>query len=198
MSTSSWIQRRMVVALGMALMLPACTKGGDDARTAQAPPKKPDPAEVMELAKSYDFVNPQGPVAPSTALPDPGVPEADAPTMTIARAVPKVSPAPAGKVIMALVHSDKAYKQLGIEAGDNYIWRDSTDSDNKKWETYMVPASAGSDPKKMKRAADKFSDGDHTEPRLVRSMTKALLAFGACLEDPACGSGHCGYGDVDG
>lgn len=191
---------------GAALLLLACNnEGGGRTDSAAAREggqqalrgKKPDPQAVMDLAKSYDFVNPSAPVDANTALPGQPVPDTDAPNMTIARAVAKMSPAPVGFVILAVVTSDKAYKPLGIEPGLNYIWRDETDADAKKWETYMVPANVKSDPKKMKRENTKYSEGEHTEPRLVRTLTRAQFSFGACLEDPACGSGHCGYGDTE-
>jgi hypothetical protein len=194
MMARSWqVRRGALVAAGMTLALLACN--GDEAADTQT---KPDPAEVAGLAKSYTFVNPRGPVPPVNPLPSgTGVPDNEAPTaITIARAVPTVTPAPSGKVILALVHSDRPYKHLGIAAGDNYVWRDESNSKPKKWVTYMVPAGANSNPKQLKRGKKKYSDGEHSEPRLVRTETRGRLAFGACLDDPACGSGHCGYGDV--
>jgi hypothetical protein len=193
MSRSRQARRGILIASGVASSLLGCGKGDGGRETR----KKPDPVAVIALANSYSFVNPSGPVNAITPLPPgDGVDEKDVPTMTIARAVPKVAPAPAGYVILALVNSDKPYKRLGVETGDNYVWRDETDADSKNWDTYMVPASPTSDPKKLKRESKKYSDGEHTEPRLVRSVTRAEFSFGACLEDPACGSGHCGYGDV--
>lgn len=189
----SWLVRTTFVVGASLSALQACTKSAEITR------KKPDPADVFALAKSYQFVDPQGPIDPVNPLPPgTGVKDSDAPTkITIARAVPTATPAPTGKVILALVNSDKEYKPLGIEEGDNYIYRDETDPDSTKWETYMVPVKAGSNPKHMKRDKERYSEGDHTQPRLVRVLTKSLVAFGACLDDPACQSGHCGYGDVD-
>lgn len=162
---------------------------------------KPTQSEVLELAKSYDFVNPTGPIPAANPLPDgTGVPANQAPTsLTIERAVPKVSPAPEGKVILARVHSDKAYQHLGIEEGDNYIWVDRHLPKLLKhwWRTYMVPAKAGSDAKRLKRSDDEYSHGDPTEPRLVMMIVRGIESFGACLDDPNCGSGHCGFGDVE-
>jgi hypothetical protein len=186
----SW---RMLLGLAAALSLQACNDGEEvEAAT------KPVPAEVKALAGRYTFVNPSGPVAPMNPLPSgTGVPTTEAPSaITIARAVPTVAPAPSGKVILALVHSDRSYKHLGIAEGDNYVWRDESDPKPKKWVTFMVPAGAGSDPKQLKRGKKKYSDGEHSEPRLVRAVTRLGVAFGACLDDPACGSGHCGYGNV--
>jgi hypothetical protein len=200
----SWRFHHAALLAAAALSLLACTKSGNPDAKSAARDKKPTQAEVIELAKSYTFPNPREPVAPIADLPNPDLPESEVPTtFTIARAVPVTPPGPVGRVLMALVYSNKPYKRLGIETGNNYIFRDSTERDAKKFETYMVPADPGSsgDAKKLKRASEKFSDGDHTEPRLVKSATKvmtgALFAFGACLEDPGCGSGHCGYGDLD-
>jgi hypothetical protein len=204
MSHSWTIRRGTTVAGGVALSLLACTQNADSGGKTVARDLKPTQAEVIELAKSYDFPNAKEPVAPIADLPDPDLPEADAPTkLTIARAVPKTPPGPVGRVLMALVYSDKPYKRLGIEEGNNYVFRDSTGKDPKKFETYMVPADPKSsgDAKKLKRDSDKYSEGDHTEPRLVKTaakrMTGTMLAFGACLEDPGCTSGHCGYGGLE-
>jgi hypothetical protein len=189
---------------GAGLSLLACTQAGNAGGKGASRDKKPSQAEVLKLAASYTFPNPRAPVAPIADLPNPDLPDTDAPTkLTIARAVPITPPGPVDRVLMAVVYSDKPYKRLGIEVGNNYIFRDSSEHDPKKFETYMVPADPGSsgDAKKLKRASEKFSDGDHTEPRLVRTVTKlmtgSMLAFGACLEDPGCGSGHCGYGDLE-
>ncbi|NUO38942.1 MAG: hypothetical protein HOQ19_03520 [Gemmatimonadaceae bacterium] len=203
-----WLHHTALLAAA-AFSLQACNQSGNQngSPATEKPPgdKKPTQAEVLELAKSYSFPNPTPPVAPIANLPNPDMPEADAPTkITIARAVPITSPGPSGRVLMALVYSNKSVKRLGIEEGNNYIFRDSTSRDPKTFETYMVPADPGSsgDAKRLKRASEKFSDGDHTEPRLVKSaakvMTRSMLAFGACLEDPGCTSGHCGYGDLVG
>jgi hypothetical protein len=199
MSRSWRTSRSTLLAASVLLSMQACDRTPKGADTAQARAKKPDPAAVAALAKSYDFVDPAAPVDAVTPLPDgTAVPEGAAPTvLTIARAVPTASPAPSGEVILALVNSNKAYPPLGIEVGDNWIWRNQADADPKKWDTYMVPAAAGSDPKKLKRDNKEYSNGSHEQPRLVRSINKAVLSFGACLDDPACGSGHCGYGDLD-
>lgn len=183
-----------MLAAGLAVMLLQALGGG----TAEAQ-TKPVQSEVLALAKSYSFVHPLGPVETAYPLPKgTGVVSADAPKkITIARAVPSVTPAPSGKVIIALISSDKPYPFLGIAAGNNYVWRDESSSSSKKWVTYMVPELAGADPKRLKRTGKKYSDGEHTEPRLVHELKRrGLDAFGACLDDPMCGSGHCGYGNV--
>jgi hypothetical protein len=163
---------------------------------------KPDTAEVLALAARYRFVNPRPPVPSIVPLPGgTGVPSADAPTdFTIERAVPITSPAPEGKVILARVHSNKAYAHMGVADGYNYVWRDQRLPRPFKhwWKTYMVPEK-GADPKRLKRGKEEYSHGDSTEPRLVVMSDRGtgLTAFGACLDDPNCGSGHCGYGEVD-
>jgi hypothetical protein len=193
----SWqVQRGIVIAAGGLLSLSACTasRGGFDP-TLLFP--KPDSAEVAALAQNYRFVNPIAPIPSLVPLP-PGtaVPDADEPTITIARAVPIRPPGPSGKVILALVRSDKPYQHLGIAVGDNYVWRDATDADPKRWRTFMVPVSFSSNAKKLKRDTTAYSSGDHTQPRLVRRVTNSV-SLGVCLDDPACGTGHCGYGDID-
>jgi hypothetical protein len=176
------------------LSLQACT--GNQADLGR---KKPDPTQVAELVTHYDFVDPTGPVAATIPLPDgTQLPDAAAPVaFTIARAVPKSSPAPSGKVILALIKSDKPYPHLGIAAGDNYVWRDATNPDPSKWETYMVQLAPAANFKKLKRGSTHYSTGDPTQPRLVKAVSRGFVAFGVCLDDPMCGSGHCGYGDVE-
>jgi hypothetical protein len=190
------LQTRIVAAAtATVLSLTAC----DTIRGLFGTPLfRPDSAEVATLVRSYHFVDTLAPVASIVPLPgNTSVPDLEAPTdITIARAVPNTPPGPSGKVIMALVHSNRAYKHLGIAVGDNYVWRDSTSGDKKKWLTFMVPATVSSDAKKLKRDTVEYSMGDHKQPRLVRAVTRSV-SFGVCLEDPACGTGHCGYGDVD-
>jgi hypothetical protein len=188
----------MVIAAGVLLSLPACTKRRTVADTTLLL-AKPDSAEVAALATLYHFETGTPPIQSLVPLPTgTSVPDADAPTdFTIARAVPNTPPGPTGKVIMALVHSDKPYRHLGIAVGNNYVWRDATDPDATKWRTFMVPVTLSSDAKKLKRDTREYSMGDHTQPRLVRAVTSSL-SFGVCLDDPACSTtGHCGYGDVD-
>ncbi|HET9013175.1 MAG TPA: hypothetical protein VFN38_15220 [Gemmatimonadaceae bacterium] len=182
----------------MAIVLAtSCSGSGKMPETALMRPKKPTQAEVIALARSYTFVGPTIPVTALAPIPNAGVKDVDAPSaITIARAVATVSPAPWPEKLLALIHSDKEYKPLGIEAGDNYIWRNEDGSDPKQWETYIVPAAAGANVRKFKRSGAEYSSGDHTQPRLVVQVTRSVVTFGACLEDPACGTGHCGYGEV--
>lgn len=197
MARSRQVRQAMLVAAAALLSLSACTKSRGVADTTLIV-AKPDSAEVAALAALYRFESPTPPMQSSVPLPaGTSVPDADAPTdFTIARAVPITPPGPAGKVILARVHSDKPYKHLGVAVGDNYVFRDATNADPVKWATFMVPVTLSSEAKKLKRDTSEYSKGDHTQPRLVRAVTNSV-SFGVCLDDPACSTGHCGYGGVD-
>jgi hypothetical protein len=166
---------------------------------------RPDKTAILASAKAdYEYEDPaRGPVPATdpTAIPNPGVPQTDAPNLTIRKARRKNIVVMPKEEVLALVYSDKRYSPLGIIADTNYIWRDRSDADSTKWKVYMVPDDATNDLKKLKRDKDKKEysrDRDPTKPRLVTGGKKrAAFVVGVCLEDPACGTGHCGYGDVD-
>lgn len=87
------------MAVVAALALSACeknpdTKAGSSRSSLRA--GKPKPADVIKLAEQYEFGNPTGPVAAISPIPGQGVEDDEVPTITLARAVPKRSPAPAG------------------------------------------------------------------------------------------------------
>jgi hypothetical protein len=127
-----------------------------------------------------------------------GVGQGAVPTrFTIAKATRSPIPTPLTEEVLALIDSDKAYPELGILPGNNYLWRYRADADPTKWEVWLIPERAPQNAEPLTRYTERFSDGDHTQPRIVRAEKTRLavvsIAFGTCLEDPVCPSGHCGY-----
>jgi hypothetical protein len=118
-------------------------------------------------------------------------------TFTIAKATRSTTPTPLTEEVLAVIESDRAYAELGILPDKNYVWRYRADPDSTKWEVWVIPERVPRNAKQLTRSAERFTDGDHREPRLVRAEKSrgvaSTIAFGACLEDPVCPSGHCGY-----
>jgi hypothetical protein len=162
-----------------------------------------DFAAILQSAQSSAYTYEASPRPPVAAKnPDDithnGVAQGLAPTrFTIAKAMRSTTPTPLTEEVLAVIDSDRAYPELGILPALNYVWRYRADTDPTKWEVWLIPERAPRNAKQLTRSAERFTDGDHTEPRLVRAeKTRAAvvaIAFGACLEDPACQSGHCGY-----
>jgi hypothetical protein len=160
-----------------------------------------DFAAIVDAAKSAEYTYEAVPRVPVTAsVPDSikhnGVAQGNAPTMVIAKATRKSTPTPLTELVLARVNSDKAYPELGILPHDNYIWRYRADPDSTKWEVWMIPEQAPRAAKRLTRTVE-LSGGHYTLPRIVRAektnVAVLSIAFGACVEDPACPSGHCGY-----
>jgi hypothetical protein len=103
-------------------------------------------------------------------------------------------PQPSHRLI-ARIKSDGDYPAMGIHEGMNLVWRSSWDSTTAgSWVTKIVPLAPFMPEHVLTRdpRMHEFTGGDPREPRLVR-VTVASVAFAACLDDPMCGSGHCGY-----
>jgi hypothetical protein len=101
---------------------------------------------------------------------------------------------PEGRII-ARIYSDSAYRNLGLQRGYNYVWRNSwNDADTATWVTKIIPQeNAGEhvltrDSRHLQYARDMPAK----VPRLVilRVNSEALTI---CLDDPGCPTGHCGY-----
>lgn len=84
---------------------------------------------------------------------------------------------------------------MGLQAGDNYIWRSSRDTAAAgSWVTRIVSGDSASTSYILRRdpSRTEYTHGDPFEPRLVRFILRSE-ALGACLDDPSCATGHCGY-----
>lgn len=192
----------LVIAVWTSLSLLACKQ--DDTPVRDSIPVTTPPAHdfalILASAKSSDYTyeTPRIPVDASNPsdISNPGVPESSAPTMTIAKATRANTPTPLTEEVLAKIVSDRAYPDLGVLPGDNYVWRYRADSDSTKWEVWVVPDNPSHRAEPLSRSAEHFSDGDPTQPRIVRARRTAagaVIAFAACLQDPVCPSGHCGF-----
>lgn len=97
--------------------------------------------------------------------------------------------------IIARIRSDIDYLPMGLHAGDNYIWRKAArTADAKSWVTAIVSERDSTGVYRLRRDPRllEFTHGAASEPRLVR-ITVHSWAIAACLSDPVCTSGHCGY-----
>lgn len=194
------MSRTPAVVLALSMLAAGCARANDEKTGAAKPP---DQAAIVASAQSdYDYESPER--GADTAddpddLENDGVEAGSAPTMTIARATLKGSATGApDSEVLARITSSAAYDKLGISAGVNYVWRDRRDppKDDLTWKMYVVPADLTVKMEKWKRDGKKkaYTHGEPHQPRLVvASKDKATIAFGACLDDPVCGSGHCGY-----
>lgn len=192
-----------VITIGTSLSLLACKQDDAplrDSVVAVTPPAH-DFAAILASAKSSDYTyEDPARIAVSardpTDITHPGVPEASAPTMTIAKAIRASTPTPLTEEVLAKIVSDRAYPDLGLRPGDNYVWRYRADPVAANWQVWVVSDNPSHMGKQLSRSAHDFTDGNHTQPRIVRARrttAAAVVAFGACLEDPVCPSGHCGY-----
>jgi len=163
-----------------------------------------DFAKILASAKSTQEYSYETPARGVVAAKNPddikhnGVTQGNAPTkLTIAKALRVSTPSPLVEEVLARIVSDRAYPELGILPGANYVWRYRKNPDPTTWQVYIIPDKPAPLEKLLTRGDSSFTDGDHTQPRIVRGeITKAALVgivFGACLDDPACTSGHCGY-----
>lgn len=153
-------------------------------------------ALIVEADTDYEI----GPERPPLAIRDTAFPgsstEGDsAPQMTIATMTFKAGHTKPSHRLIARIKSDGDYPAMGIHAGVNFLWRNSWDTAAKAtWVSKVIPLKAGATEYALHRDArlHEYTTGDPQQPRLVR-VTKASFAFAACLDDPMCGSGHCGY-----
>jgi hypothetical protein len=153
-------------------------------------------ALVVEAATEYDIGPERTPLAiRDTVFPGPSTAGDAAPSMTIATLNLKSGHGRPGHRLIARIKSSGDYADMGIRTGMNFIWRNSWDSTAAAtWVTKVVPVKPAAPEYILHRDArlHEYTSGDPAEPRLVR-VTKASFSFAACLEDPMCGSGHCGY-----
>lgn len=153
-------------------------------------------ALIVEAATHYDTGPKRGPLAiRDTAFPGPSTPGDSAPHMSIATMTLKTGHARPPYRLIARIMSDGDYPAMGIYRGMNFVWRSSWDTTAAAtWVTKVVPMTPSATEHVLKRdpRLHEYTSGDPAEPRLVQ-VSKASYAFAACLDDPMCGSGHCGY-----
>jgi hypothetical protein len=152
---------------------------------------------VRRARTLYEYGPERRPIAiTDSAFAGPVVPDTTAvPRMTISTATLKPGVTPPPERILARIRSSGDFAPMGIHAGDNYIARSSSDSTSAAQSvTMVVSANLAASPYRLHRDARaiEYTHGDPREPRLVR-ITVHSFAIAACLSDPVCSSGHCGY-----
>jgi hypothetical protein len=130
-------------------------------------------------------------------FPGPTVSNDEAPTMTIATLKLKPGRPRGARRLLARITSDKDYAPMGIAKGQNFVWRNSWDSTAvaaATWVNTLTPARAGRPDHVLTRdpRLNRYPPvGVPHEPHLLK-LTVRSIAFVACLDDPICGTGHCG------
>lgn len=154
-------------------------------------------ALILRQAEAlYDYGPERAPVTGTyPEFPGTHVPDGTIPTMRIATARWKgPGPMPPGRII-ARIYSERAYTPMGIAAGYNYVWRNSWDTTAvRNWQSQVVSRDRSVSAHNLVRDSTRaeYSHGDAMEPRLVL-LKVASMGLGLCLDDPMCGTGHCGY-----
>jgi hypothetical protein len=141
---------------------------------------------LQELKADYDVSpNKRPPKDTSDANFPPGhsVPDNAAPDMSIATLTLKAGHS-APSTFIAVINSSGAFTPMGIEAGNNLVWRDAAGT------AYITPLDVpGSDHPLVMTPRYQFPRRPEHEASLLRVKVKSY-AFVVCLD--GCGSGHCG------
>jgi hypothetical protein len=208
--TRSQVMRWRIKMVGVALVATGswgCDRTAATPDTvASGPDKLPLPvvradtshAAIVAQAESlYVFGRERQPVTVSDRrFKGPYVADESIPRMTIATAKLKSGITPPAHRIIARIRSARDYPKMGIDSGYNYVWRSSWDSAAAAtWVTKVVPRDTSTAMHLLTRDPrnQEFTHGmSAMEPRLVRIQVHSA-AIGACLDDPICPSGHCGY-----
>ena len=209
MSPTSTFSLACAIALGLTASLAGCSGADDNARnagprtdsTAAAGGRPLDYPRIIASAQNdYTYENPPQNPVPATHPDefDESEDEGTEPkTITFATATLIPNKTPYGRIIGRIV-TDVELKKLKILPNtNNYLWRDESDKDPRKWDIYTIPESSPSSGKQVKWSR-RFTDGPHTRPHLVKAMKSRMLgekrvvsfAFGVCTDD--CPTGHCG------
>jgi hypothetical protein len=194
---------RVVLVLLIAMLPLGC-------RSLFFPPGYPDEARspaftttqaiILEEARTdYDF----GPERPAVdrvdrSFPGPTVPDSMAPDMSMAMATLKAGRTRPPRRIIARITSNRDYPLMGIHEGANYIWRDTWDTTTvaaATWINRVTSAKRGEPDHQLVRdpRLDQFPPVVTQHTPSILKLTVNSIAFEACLDDPACPSGHCGY-----
>jgi len=164
--------------------------------------KTPDPAHVRLLSNRYSFVEPlhASKVKRGVSIKkknNHGVLSGQEPDMTLARAILTGEPT-IDEAIVGLIESKGPYDGLGIRTGKNYVYR-HVSSSGGPWEVWIVPDD-GTTPTQLEGDTYEYSDHPPGRARLVQENFKKrfrpftnMVAFGVCIDDQSCGTGHCGY-----
>ena len=134
-------------------------------------------AILDEATANYTYGNPRPAVSVDTTLI--GAPGGDLPEITIATATQTTAEGrvPGNRFSYKLT-SSAAYPAMGIAAGVNYVWRDTSAGPEGPYRLLVVPADPTYEMKWLKRdtSVASYVPEPATEPRLVKSAK----GFGAC------------------
>jgi hypothetical protein len=154
---------------------------------------------LSEANRDYDF----GPELPAVSridrtFPGPTAPDSAAPTMTMAVMTLKAGVARPPQRIIARITSDRDYPLMGIYEGVNFVWRNTWDSTAvaaATWENRVTSDNPGLPDHVLVRDArlNQFPPTGTQHTPSILKLSVNSIAFEACLDDPVCPSGHCGY-----
>jgi hypothetical protein len=155
---------------------------------------------ILDASTDYD-VGPETGATTETdrAFPGPTAPDTAAPRRITLAAMHLKPGRPRGpRQLLARITSDKDYPLMGIVEGQNFVWRNTWDSTAvaaATWINTVTPAAAGHPDHVLRRdpRLNRYPAlvAPH-QPRLLKLIVNSF-AFIACLDDPGCGTGHCGY-----
>jgi hypothetical protein len=198
MTNAHWPHRRFRVAAYLALTVLA--SGCQWLFPPSAPPAPtPSQSAVLDASKDYDIGPEHSPIVQNDpAFPGPTAPDAAAPTIiTIATMTLKPSHTRGSRRLLARITSNRDYPLLGVYEGQNFVWRntwDSTAVSAPAWINTVTSTSPGKPDHTLTRdnRSTRYPPFDAAhQPSLFR-LTVRSIAFVVCLDDPMCGTGHCG------
>jgi hypothetical protein len=153
---------------------------------------------VSNALDDYD-VGPDRPPTTETDTGFRGPTVQDAPPhMTIATLTLKPGRPRGTRQLMALIKSDEAYAPMGIAEGENVVWRDTWDSTAvaaERWINVVTPRKRGKPDHTLRRDPRRDRYPALSVPHQPRLIVLSVRSFAliACLDDPSCGTGHCGH-----
>jgi hypothetical protein len=156
-----------------------------------------DASAVRQAQTLYDY----GKERPASQItdrefPGPVVDDSLVPRVWVATATLKTGTQMPANRILARIRSARAYPPMGLVAGYNYVWRSSWDSTAaSSWQTKIISGDTAATAHVLTRDPRnrEYTHGVNArEPRIVRIRVHSM-ALGVCLDDPVCGTGHCGY-----
>ena len=141
---------------------------------------------LLDAEQSHYLVGSERPPKDTVdhAFPDGhSVPDAQAPTMTIATMTPTGASSFPG-VILARITSTDSFPPLGIKSGKNFVWRDASGT------AWLTPGAPGAPSHELRLVPGyQFETVPGHQPSLYRVKVNSL-AFVVCVDD--CPTGHCG------
>jgi hypothetical protein len=184
---------RITASLALALLASGCLWFG------QGPAPTASQSAVLNASNDYDIGQERAAMVENDpAFPGPTSPDAAAPTtITIATMTLKPSRAHGSRRLLARITSDKDYPLLGIYTGQNFVWRNSWDTtavSAPAWINTVTPAAPGKPDHVLTRdpRPNRYPAYDAAHQPSLHKLTVRSVVYIVCLDDPMCGTGHCG------